>query len=177
MAEHDLLADAARQVENVEWPKPEPASLMTMITGGGGDRFTRDDAVNYYLNALGDAPSRFQNLRADADATLEAAAQLRDVAYLTAGAARVSMNDVALVETAIQTLRDHREIYAAAARQLEDDGGLVANADIDALRDQFTGAIRALSAAADRLAERVETDRSSTLAAPSPSIARSLPDL
>lgn len=178
VAERAMLAGAAEEVEKAPWPKPEPVSFIARITGGGGDdRVTRSDAVEAYLSGLNPAGARYPQLAAHARTNLLAARQLNVAARQAVDAPRLAMNDVALIEGAIQALREHREIYAAAAKELARLGEPVSDESIDAIRDEFREAVRMLGETADVLAERIEHDRSSTYASPDRTVRRKPSDL
>ncbi len=177
VAERDLLAEAAQAVETAQWPEPESGPALAWLIGGGGERFSKSDAIDYYVDALTPAGARFHALALDADATLEKAARLHAVAASTADAARVSMNDVARVENAIQTLRQHRDIYWASAKALDKAGEPVDDERLSSLRRAFAQMIRDLGDAADALADRVQADRSSVYASPDRIIANRFSDL
>lgn len=165
--ERDLLAEAARDVEAAEWPAPKSAPLMSWITGGGGEaRFTKSDAVAFYVEKLQPSGAKFESLHFDARQKLSDAERLRQTAISAAEATRVSMNDITLVEDAIQALRDHRDIYAAAAKEIGKSGETVDEEMIDTLRRDFSAMIRELGKTADLLADRHDHDRSSTFAQP-----------
>lgn|GEM_PF-5483259 len=176
VAERDLLAEAARDVEKTKWRAPEEAPMLAWITGDKDDRFTKSDAVAYYVDAIEDAGG-VNALFADADAKLGDAARFHAVAMATIDAPRVTARDVALVEECIQTLRQQREIYAAAASKLEHAGATIDDEAIDALQYRFREMVRALGKAADDLADRYEKDRTATLAAPSRRVAGAASDL
>ena len=167
VAERDLLSEAAKEVETVKWPAPEPTPIMAWITGGGKKgRFTKSDAAAFYVANLPATGARFPLLLDDARDTLADAAALHQAALFTADAQRVSMNDIALVEEAIQTLRNHRDIYAAAARVLEKSGDPVDGDQFKIVQDDFATIIKLLGEAADDLADRHENDHSASYAAP-----------
>ncbi len=176
VAERDLLAEAARDVERAKWPAPEPAPILAWITGDDKDRFTKSDAVASYV-ALLPVAGRFPALLADADRKLADAEQFHAIAVTAAAAPRVSTRDIALVEECIRTLREHRDIYAAAARELDDAGEPVDDEQVDIMRNRFSDIVRALSAAADELADRHAKDRSETFAAPGRVIAGAASEL
>lgn len=177
-AERDVLAEAAQAVEAAPWPKPEPVSFFSRITGGGGEaRVTRADAVAAYLDSLGPQGGRFAQLEAHADANLMAAQRLDQAARQAVDAPRLAMNDVVLIEEAIQTLREHRDIYASTAKEIARSGELVDDERLDDLHKRYDAAVKTLSETADLLAERIEHDRSSTFAAPDKTIRRNLSDL
>ncbi len=176
VAERDLLAEAARDVETTKWRKPEPAPVLAWITGGDGERFTKTDAVDSYVDLLPQT-GRFPALLADADRKLADAARFHAIAVNAVSAPRVSLRDVAIVEECIRTLRDHRDIYAAAARSLEDAGEPVDDDEVDHMRGRFNDMVRALGAAADDLAKRRAKDRSATFAAPSRIVAGAASEL
>ena len=169
-AERDMLASAARAVETVPWPKPQPISFFERITGGGESRVTRSDAVAAYVATLLPAGESFQKLAVDASANLDAATQLNRAAKNTALAARLSANDVAVIEGAIRVLRENHHIYAAAAKDLSKIGKPVDEIELQAIRDAYGREIKALSETADFLAERLEDDRSQTYAGPDKTI-------
>lgn len=167
IAERDLLADAAKEVEAASWPAPESASLISWITGAADkDRVTKEDAVAVYAASLEPEGARFPQLVADVSRKIERAEALRAIALQAAEAPRLSMNDVVVVENSIQTLRAHRDIYIDTARALERSGEPVAKPAVNAIRADFSRVIRDLSDAADELAARIEADHSSTYAAP-----------
>lgn len=165
-AERDNLAVAAQAVEATPWPKPENVSFVTRITGGGGDRVTRSEAVDAYVDSLQPTGARFQKLASDAWRNLAAADRLNLVAVNAVNAPRLSMNDVVVIEGAIQALRENRAIYAEAAKDLEKAGEPVNEHECDAIHDAYASAIKALGDTADLLAERIENNRSETFAAP-----------
>ena len=167
--ERDLLAEAAQDVEKAHWPAPEPAPMLAWITGGGGSRVTKSDAVAYYVDRLPEG-GRFPALLADAEAKLADAVRLHRAAVSTIDAPRVTARDIALVEECIRTLREHRDIYAAAADALDEVGDPVDDDAVDQIRRRFADIVRALGDAADMLAERRAHDRSATFAAPTRTI-------
>lgn len=178
IAERDILAEAAEEVEKAPWPKPESVSFIARITGGGDeDRVTQSDAIAAYLDSLAPVGARFTQLEGHARANLIAAGQLNAIARQAVDAPRLAMNDVVLVEGAIQALREHREIYEAAAKELIKNGEPVDEAQIDVMRDSYREAVRELGETADLLAERIEHDRSATYAGPDKSVRRKLSDL
>jgi len=137
-----------------------------MTGGGDGDRLTREDAVEAYVSHIGPEGARFEKLVADAGRNLADAERFNLMAMHAMGAPRLSMNDVALVEEAIQTLREHRLIVAGAARELENEGEPVDAVKVDEIRSAYAHAIKSLGETADLLADRIERDRSSTYAKP-----------
>jgi len=165
VAERDHLAQAVAAVEATPWPKPEPVSLLSRITGGG-ERVSFSDVVAIYVDALSAYDNRSKALLSDAGANLEKAAALNQAANAAVYAPRLSMNDVILLETAIGALRENRRVYEAAAKALRERGDEVDPIAMEAIADQYAQAIRTLGESADRLAERIENDRSRTYAAP-----------
>lgn len=139
---------------------------MARIAGAADeDRVTRNDAIEIYVNGLQPSGGRFQRLASDARANLDAADRLSLIAFNAISSARVTMNDVATVENAIQALRENRKIYTGAADELEELGEPVSAMEVDAIRTAYADAIRELGRAADALAERIEQDRTETIAA------------
>lgn len=166
VAERDLLVDAARDVETAPWPKPEPVSFVARIAGADDkDRVTRSEAVEIYVSALQPAGRRFERLSSDARRNLGAADRLSRIAFNAVSSARVTMNDVATVESAIQALRENRKVYTGAAHELEKLGEPIDQKQVDEIRTAYANAIRNLGQAADALAERIEKDRTETVAA------------
>ena len=168
VAERDMLDDAADAVETAPWPQVEEVSFVSRITGADeGERMTRSKAIALYLEDL-QAGARFTQLAGDALANLDAASRLLAAADGALAASRVTMTDVITVETAIQALRENRQIYTSAAKQLEKSGEPVDEAQLDAIREAYAVAIRDLGRSADALADRIEKDRTETYAAPAP---------
>lgn len=162
-----MLANAAKAVEYAPWPKPQQASFIVRMTGvGGNDRVSRTDAVRTYLQALEASDGGFVRLEHDARSNLAAAERLDQVAREALRAPRHSMNDIAMIETAIQTLREHRHIYADVGKELKKRGFAVSDETMDALRDDFRMAVKTLGKTADVLADQIDEDRSSTYASP-----------
>jgi len=169
VSERDLLADAAQAVESAPWPKPQSTSFVSRITGGDDDdRMTRSEAIDVYLEGLEPAGQRFTKLAQDAQTNLIAAERLDYVAQNALSAPRLTMNDVSTVETAIKALRENRQIYINAAKQIEKSGEAIAPEEIDAIRTAYSTAIRKLGLTADALADRIDDDRSETVAQPAP---------
>ena len=165
--ERDVLADAALAVETSPWPKPEPVSIFSRMTGASDDdRVTRSDAVAVYVNALQPAGARFSQLAIDARANLGAADRLLRAADHALAAQRLTVSDVAMVEDAIQALRENRQIYVSAAREIENAGEPIDGVQLEAIRDAYSEAIRELGRSADALADRIDEDRSENYAAP-----------
>lgn len=138
--------------------------MLAWITGDAKDRFTKSDAIAFYVDVL-PAQGRFSALLADADRTLNDAEKFHAVANNTVRAARVTSGDIALVEECIRALREQRDIYTAAAEKLEDAGDFVDDRQIAQMRRRFGAVVRALGDAADDLAERHGNDRNATIAA------------
>ncbi len=166
-AQRDMLAEAAKAVDTAPWPKPEPASILIRMTGvGGNGRVSRADAVDAYLQELEASGAGFIRLERDARLNLAAAERLDQTAREALRAPRHSMNDIALIETAIQTLREHRHIYADAGKELKKRGFDVSDDALGALRDDFRLAVKTLGKTADVLADQIDKDRSATYASP-----------
>lgn len=167
VAERDLLADAARAVENAPWPKPDTVSFLSRMTGGAGeDKLSRDDAVKIYVSKIGATGAPFERLVSDAGSNLAAADRFNLIALHAMGAPRLAMSDIARVEETIQTLREHRLIFADAARKLEKEGETVDGAKVEEIRNAYAHTIKSLGETADLLADRIERDRTSTYARP-----------
>ena len=176
VVERDLLAEAARDVTRTKWRTPEPAPMLSWITGGAQDRFTKSDAIAFYIDILPEQ-ARFSALLADADRTLIDAQRFYAVASNAADAPRVSAGDIAVVEACIRALREQRDIYTAAAEKLEDFGDYVDDQQVAQMRRRFGAVVRSLGDAADDLAERMGNDRNATIAAPAQVIADNAQDL
>ncbi|PQA88378.1 hypothetical protein [Hyphococcus luteus] len=169
VAEREVLADAVKAVETAPWPRVEEVSFISRITGAASDdRMTRSKAVDVYLEALQPEGARFFMLAGDANANLAAADRLLAAADGALAAPRLTMNDVVMLETAIQALRENRQIYVNAAKQLEKDGEPVDETRLNAIRDSYASAIRELGRSADALADKIEQDSTENYAAPEP---------
>lgn len=167
VAERDMLADAALAVESAPWPRIDQVSFLSRLAGAENEvRVTRKDAIAIYLEDLGSNGAPFTRLAADARANLGAADQLLNAAGHSLTAQRINVNDVAVIEAAIQTLRTNRQIYISTARQIEKAGEPVDKMQLTAIRDAYAEAIRDLGETADALADRIEADHSATYAAP-----------
>ena len=172
MAERNLLADAARAVDNGPWPKSQPVSFLSKLTGGDdSEGVSRADAVADYVGGLPEG-ARFARLIADAGQDLETAERFNLLALHAMGAPRLTMNDVSLVENAIQTVRDHRQTFLAAAKEVEKRGETVDKDQVALIRDAYSHSIKSLGEAADLLADRIDRDLSETYAKPAASVAR-----
>ena len=166
-AQRDLLADVALAVETTPWPKQDSVSFVSRITGAADkSRLTRAQTISIYLDDLQPSGARFGQLAFDARANLNAAEHLNRVAQNAVTSPRLSMNDVSAVEGAIKALRENRQIYVAAARQLKKVGEPVDEAQMDAIRDAFKFSVKELGKTADTLADQIERDRSETFAGP-----------
>lgn len=165
VAERNLLKEAANDVARTKWRAPEPTPMLAWITGDAKDRFTKSDAIAFYVDVLPEQ-GRFSALLADADRTLADAEKFHAIARNAVHAPRVTSSDIALVEECIRALREQRDIYTAAAENLEDAGERVDDAQIAQMRRRFGAVVRALGDAADNLAERHGNDRNATIAAP-----------
>lgn len=174
--ERDLLAEAARDVSRTKWRAPEPAPMLSWITGDGKDRFTKSDAIAFYIDVLPER-ERFSALIADADRTLFDAERLHSVAAASVDGPGVSSGDIALVEECIRALREQRDIYTATAGKLEDAGDVVDDQQVSQMRRRFGAVVRALGDAADDLAERHDEDRKAIVAAPARVVADNEHDL
>lgn len=162
-----MLADAALAVETAPWPKQASLSFVSRIAGAADDtRLTRSEAIAIYVEDLQPHGARFRQLVVDARANLHAADRLNRVARTAVFSPRLSMNDVVAVEGAIKSLRQNRQIYVAAAKQLAKAGEPVDAVQLRAIRDGFKVAIKELGQTADALADQIERDRSETYAAP-----------
>jgi hypothetical protein len=173
VAERDVLANAALAVETSPWPRPESVSLVSRLTGAAQeDRVSRSDAVAQYVNALQPAGDRFSKLAADARANLQAADHLLRAADYALAAPRVTNNDVAVLEAAIQTLRENRQIYVSAADKIKDSGEAIDSDQLQAIRADYALAIREIGRSADALAGRIDHDQSENYATPAKPRAR-----
>jgi uncharacterized protein YceK len=167
-AEHAALAEAASAVAAAPWPKTAPASWSERLAGADQPelRISTTDAAQHYVASLGVA--RRDAVLAEAARHLSAARALVEVAEAMSGALRPVMADVSLVEGAISDLRQARDIYLASLKLIDRAGEPVAAAEARRLKSDFGAVIGALGAAADRLAEEVESDPRRTFAGPAP---------
>jgi len=154
--ERKLLSDAVRAVEATPWPATQKVSFSARITGAkNDDRITRSDAIEIYLDTLLSQGARFAQLTSDARANLNTADTLLAKANNVRFAQRLSMSDVAIIEGAIQKLRENGKIYAAAAKALEKSGARVDQAQLADIRAGYRAAIKALGASADAVAGEI----------------------
>ncbi len=173
-----MLADAARAVETAPWPQVEEVSFVSRLTGAApDDRMTRGKAISLYLDELRPQGARFHQLADDAQNNLAAAERLLAAAESALSAARLTKTDVVMLEQAIQALRENRQIYLSAAKQLEKAGEPVDESQLDLIREAYAGAISELGRAADALADRIEKDRTENFAAPVSRHRRKFPDV
>jgi uncharacterized protein YceK len=168
--ERAALVEAAAAVAQTRWPKPERASLAEILSVGvvSSDRMTENKAAEIYLSALRDAQARQRQVFADALAHLEAARLLASATRAAAESVRPTASDISVVEEAIGELRGARDIYIAALKALSKEGEMVEPEAVHALKAEFNAAIAEIGAAADRLAEAVAEDRTSTYAGRNP---------
>lgn len=168
--ERAALVEAAAAVAQTRWPKPERASLVEILSVGvvSADRMTENKAAEFYLATLQDAQARQTQVFADAQAHLEAARWLATATKAAAESVRPTTSDISVVEEAIGELRGARDIYVAALKALSKEGEIVESEAVHALKAEFNAAIAEIGAAADRLAEAVAEDRTSTYAGRNP---------
>ena len=168
-AERDALKTAAADVADVNWPKPQAASMSERLTGivagPKKERVTKKQAIEVYVAALETAPDPQAVLIEHAETQLRAADVLIAAAEDAATATRPAMADVAIVEGAISELRQSKEIYLASLDLVAGDDPAVKNVK-RGLKTDFNRAIREIGAAADVLADRVARDRTETMAQP-----------
>ncbi len=163
--EREALSAAAEAVRATKWPKPEAADWGARLAGVVGDgRFSEEDAAAAYVAGLR-AP-RKPALIADANAHLDAAAELARIGEAVAQSVRPAMADVSTLEEAIVDLRTTREVYLAGMKAIAKDGEPVAPGEVRAIKASFSEAIEKLGDTADDLADAVEADRTETFAGP-----------
>lgn len=165
-AERDMLADAALAVETAPWPKRDSVSFVSLLGASDETRLSRAQAIAIYLDDLRPHGARFDRMAVDARANLQAADRLNQIAQNSVSSPRLSMNDVAAIEGAIKALRENRQTYVGAAKQLEKAGEVVDAQQMHAIRDAYKLAIKELGRTADALADQIERDRSETYATP-----------
>ncbi|MBB5518379.1 hypothetical protein [Amphiplicatus metriothermophilus] len=159
--------EAAAAVGRVKWPKPERASLVEILSVGvvSSDRMTQSQAVEIYLSSLANnTDARLAQVISDAQAHLEAARGLAFAAAAAADSIRPTVSDVSVVEAAIGELREARDIYVAALKMLSSENDAVDAETVHTVKGAFNAAIAEVGVAADRLAEAVAQDRTSTYA-------------
>jgi hypothetical protein len=161
--ERNALVAAAAAIAQAPWPKAEQASLMAMMTGSttAQEGVSRSDAADAYEAALAGRIDPTSALLEDAGRHLEAARALAAACNVAVDAQSVAMDDVDLVERGIAALREARAIYVDVFERL--DGEREARR---LLKRDFDDAARALSDAADRLAEAAMARESSFTAGP-----------
>jgi hypothetical protein len=79
---------------------------------------------------------------------------------------------VAVLEAAIQALRENRQIYVSAADKIKDSGEAIDSEQLQTIRADYAAAIREIGRSADALAERIDHDRSENYATPAKPRAR-----
>ncbi len=159
------LEEAAASVAASPWPKPASSSLADRLAGAssGGEKISRDDAVDAYVVKLSASGRGDTGLLADAARHLEAAGALKLVAQTVCDSPAPRLSDVALLEDAIADLRQTRSIYVSALKQINGDKN-----DVDHLKRDFDNAIKDLGSVADDLAKSAMKQRTSNFAAPAP---------
>lgn len=162
-AERAALEAAAADLAAAPWPKPSSSSITEILAGQAapGARISRGDAVDAYVATLASAADAQAALFFDAARHLEAAGALRNAAEIACGSARPRFSDVALVEAAIADLGETRAIYVSSMKKIDADDDSVAK-----LKRDFDGAIKALGAAADQLADSAMKRRTQNFAGP-----------
>jgi hypothetical protein len=163
VASHMALEEAAASVAASPWPKPASSSLADRLAGAssGGEKISRDDAVDAYAVKLLASGRGDTGLLADAARHLEAAGALNAVAQTVCDSPAPRLSDVALLEDAIADLRQTRSIYVSALKQINGDKN-----DVDHLKRDFDKAIKDLGSVADDLAKNAMKQRTSNFAAP-----------
>ena len=139
---------------------------MSLLGAADETRLSRAQAIAIYLDDLQPDGARFSQLAVDARANLNAADRLNHIAQNAVSSPRLSMSDVAAIEGAIKALRENRQTYVGAAKQLAKAGEVVDAAQMHAIRDAYKLAIKDLGRTADALADQIERDRSETYATP-----------
>lgn len=172
IASRMALEEAAANVAASPWPKPASSSLADRLAGAssGGDRASRDGAVDAYVAKLTLSDHGNDDLIADAARHLEAAGALKSVAQTVCDSPAPRLSDVALLENAIADLRQTRSIYVSALRRLNGD-----KSDVDHLKRDFDKAIKELGSVADDLAKSAINQRASDFATPAPANGRPAP--
>ena len=152
--QRDVLATAAAAVADTPWQRPATRSLMGRLMGGARGSITSQEAVMGYATSLEPAGARFSRLIGDAKQNLAAASMLVSVADNVIGAARPSMDDVAVIEDAIQIMRANKTIVSETSAYLVDDGEAVNDTELLAsVLQEYSVAIRQLGKKADALAD------------------------
>lgn len=168
----DALVSALARVEDTVWPRPEPVSMAARFTGligGRGDRVTRRDALDIYLNALASEAAPADAIRRHAARQADAAAALAQLAEtVIAQSANPRMSDVALLERAIVTLGESRSIYLSALTETAGIDRVDQTRVAQTIDENLRGAQSTLGKQADILAKRVMSENTRTIAASGP---------
>lgn len=162
-ADREALRAAAANVADAPWPKPTSSSLAERLAGmePEGDKLSRDDAVDAYVEALSEKPDAENRLMADADRHILAARALNEVAEAACESAAPQMADVALLEDAIADLRETRAIYVASLKEIDGD-----KLNIELVKRSFDDVIKTLGDVADDLANNAVKKNSRNFAGP-----------
>lgn len=166
--EREALIEAASAVSETKWPQPTQIAWQARLSplSASEDVVTEADAAEAYLSSIRVPGRRHEQVYADAEAHLRAAAALARAADAATNSVRPVKADIAVVEDAIGSLRQTRDIYVLSLKALARHGEPVEAENVRALKDDFDDAIKALGSAADALADRVARDRTKTFAGP-----------
>lgn len=166
--ERAALVEAANELSQTKWPKPDSASWGARLTGfiGSGDRVSENEAAEAYLTLLQTKADPASALFSDASYQLAAADDLIEAAAVAAASMRPAMADVSVMEKAISDLRETRDIYISCLKTLDDEGARVDEDAVRQLKTDFNLAIEAVGVAADSLAESAARIDAKTFAKP-----------
>lgn len=152
----DLLA-AAEKLEETPWPassEPDAVELMASILFGAklDDSMPRAKSIEIYTAELVKAEDPVGTVLSDLEDIVSTANAVADHAMgLALTETRITVEDVMTVETAILTLKVHRDMFGSAFRALEKAGYAEAREARFAGDKDLNTAVRRLGEAADAL--------------------------
>ncbi len=164
--ERVALLAATRELERTPWPAVAETSLSSRMVNAmfgvkaTADGMSRDEALDVYAMRLARQNYPTGALMRDANVTLRQARKVAESGRLAAAAIKPSSSDIAVLETAISNVRECREMYLAAMKELKKDGHTVAKQDQTELKEAFSQTIQDIGATADLVAERFAARRS-----------------
>ncbi len=152
----DLLA-AAEQLEETPWPassEPDAVELMASIFFGAklDNSMPREKSIEIYTAELVKSENPVGTVTSDLGEIVSTANAVADHAMgLALTDTRITVEDVMTVETAILTLKVHRDMFGSAFRALEKAGFDEARAARFEGDRELNAAVRRLGEAADAL--------------------------
>ncbi len=155
------IAAAAARLAETPWPKADAVRLVDLFAKGlkGSDKNAdRRNAADRYVDLLADEPAPINIVLKDAQATLQAADALALRAEAALGAIAPTMADVAVLERAIQQVRECRAVYLQAIEVLSPPATEGLSLTSLELKGRFDAAAIRISRIADVYADRAAAD-------------------